>query len=184
MLFRSALLGGLLVNFPREIVKKFALDDALIKRRVFASAVLARIVHEEFALADARRRKSIRLNDVCTGFEKAAVDVTDRRRLRERIQITVVLQILLGIRKPFAANFLFAQPVAADGCAHRAINDDDAFLQSFEQQLRVGTIGFGLVHGRKLAQHRQVAKLKIIASGYEDMICMQAITPVFPRPHR
>ena len=90
--------------------------------------MFARVVHEKFALADARGGKSVRLDDVRAGLEKAAVNVANRRGLGQRVKVTVVLQVLLGICKALAANLLLALAVGADGRAHRAVDDDDAFL--------------------------------------------------------
>ena len=57
------------------------------------------------------------------------MDVANRCCLRERVQVTVVLEVLFGVRKPFAANFRLAETVAADGCAHGTVQDDDPFAQ-------------------------------------------------------
>ena len=136
----AALARGLFVDFPGEVVEEFVFDDALVERRVFAAAVFARVVHEEFALADARGGKSVRLDDVRARFEKAAMNVADASRLRERVEVAVVLQVLLGILEPFAANLRLGQSVGADGRAHRAVNDDDAFAEEAFQM-------FGCVRG-------------------------------------
>lgn len=78
------------------------------------------------------------------------MDIANGRRLRERVKVAVVLQIFLGIRKPLTTNFLLTQPIGADGRAHRSVNNDNAFLDRFEQQLRVRTVRCGLVHVGKL----------------------------------
>src|SRR6185437_14556822 len=93
-----------------------------------------------------RRGKGVCLNDVRTRFEKAPVNVADGRGLRQRVKITVVLEVFLRVRKPFAANFLLAQSVSADGRAHGAVNDDNAFIQGFAKQFAV------VRHGDKIAK--------------------------------
>ena len=133
----AALLGGLFVDLPREVIEEFILDDTLVKRRVFATAALARVVHEKFALADARRRKSVRLDDVRARFEKAPMDVADRAGLRERIKVAVVLEILFRILEPLAANLGLAQSVGADSRAHRAVKDDDAFAERALKKFKI-----------------------------------------------
>ena len=133
----AALLGGLFVNLPSKVIEESVLDDPLVKRRVFATTMFTRVVHEEFALPDARGGKCIRLNDVRTGFQKAPMNVANCFRLRERIKVTVVLQIFLGILEPFAANFRLAVTVSANSRPHRAVNVDDAFAERTLQQFGV-----------------------------------------------
>ncbi len=122
----AALPRGLLVDLPREVAQELVVDDLLVKGRVLAAAVLARVVDEELALRDARRAERVGLDDVRAGFEEAPVDVADHVRLREREEVPVVEQILRRAFEPLAANVRFGHPVRANGRAHRAIDDGDA----------------------------------------------------------
>ena len=85
---------GLLVDLPGEIVEELVVDDLLIERRIFAAAVLARVVDEELALRDAGGAEGVGLDDVRAGLEKAAMDVADHLGLREREEVAVVEQVL------------------------------------------------------------------------------------------
>jgi hypothetical protein len=145
----------LFIGLPREIVEKFVFDDALVKRRVFAAAVLARVVQKKFALTDARSGKSVGLDDVRAGFKEAPVDVADHIRLSERVEVAVVLQVLFRVLETFAADVLLAEAVSADGGAHGAINDDNAFAERFSKEFSV------VRHGFKDRKGREKLKLKI-----------------------
>src|SRR5690606_16334188 len=100
----AALAGGGLVDLPRQLVEELVLDDFLVESRILAATVLPRIVHKEFALADAGRGKSVRLNDVRAGFEETPVDVADHVRLREREEVAVVEQVLFRVGKALPAD--------------------------------------------------------------------------------
>lgn len=65
------------------------------------------------------------------------MNIADGRCLRQRVEIAVVLEIFLRVREPFAANFLLAQAVGANGRAHRAVDDDDALAEGFLQEFGV-----------------------------------------------
>ena len=129
----AALARRLLVDLPGEVVEERVLDDLLVERRVLAAAVLARIVDEELALRDAGRAEGVGLDDVGAGLEKAAVDVADHLRLREREEVAVVEQVLLRVLEALAADVRFLHAVGADGGAHRAVDDGDAVFQDFLQ---------------------------------------------------
>ncbi len=110
----------------------------LIKLRVLAAAVLARVVDEELALRDAGRAEGVGLDDVRAGLEEAAVDVTDHLRLRQREEVAVVEQILRRVLEALAADVRFLHAVGADGRAHRAVDDDDAVLKEFFEGMKIG----------------------------------------------
>ena len=127
----------LLVDLPGEIVEKLVVDDLLVKLRILAAAVLARIVDEELALRDAGGAEGVGLDDVRAGLEKAPVDVADHLRLREREEIAVVQQILLRVLEALAADVGLVHAVGADGRAHRAVDDGDAVLEQLLERMRV-----------------------------------------------
>ena len=137
----AALLRRLLVDLPGQRVQERIFDDALIELRILASAVLARIVDEELALGDAGRAERVGLDDVGAGFEEAAVDVADHRRLRQREEIAVVQQVLLRILEALAADVGFLHPVGADRRAHRAVDDGDALFEDLAQRMAIGGAG-------------------------------------------
>ena len=117
-------------SFEERIV-----DDLLVERGVFAAAVLARIVDEELALRDAGGAEGVGLDDVRAGLEKAAMDVADHLRLRQREQVAVVQQVLVRVLEALAADVGFLHAVGADGRAHRAIDDGDAALEDLLQRM-------------------------------------------------
>ena len=166
----ATLARGLFVDFPCQVVEERILDYALIKRWIFAPAMLARVVHEKFALADAGGGKGVGLDDIGASLQKAAVDVANRARLRQGIEVAIVLQILLGILEPLAPDLCLAQPVGADGGAHRAVNDDDAFAQGTVQE-------FGVVrHQIKIGKTALKANEK--STHLDAMICNKSVTIV------
>jgi hypothetical protein len=65
-------------------LKEPVFDDFLIERGIFAAAVFARVVDEKLALRDGSRAERVGLDDVRTGFEKPAMNVANRLRLRQR----------------------------------------------------------------------------------------------------
>ncbi len=119
------------VDLPRQIVEELVLDDLLVELGILAPAVLARVVHEELALADAGGGKSVGLNDVRTGFEEAPVDVADHRRLCDGEKVAVVEQVLPGVLEPVPADIGLFHPVGADGRAHRAIENGNSLPEEF-----------------------------------------------------
>ncbi len=131
----AALPGRLLVDFPGQLAEKRVGDDALIELRILAPAVLARIVDEEFTLADRRRTEGVGLDDVGAGLEEAAMDVADHRRLGQREEIAVVEQILGGVPEAIAADVRLGHPVGANRRAHRAVDDRDAMLKHVLQRV-------------------------------------------------
>ncbi len=66
----AALLGRFLIDLPGKIIQHRILDDLLVEGRIFATAVLPRIVDEELALGDAGGAKGVRLDNVCASFER------------------------------------------------------------------------------------------------------------------
>ena len=71
---------------------------------IFASAFLTRIFHKELALRDARGRKRVRLDDVRACFEKAAMDVLNDVRTRDRKDVPVVQDVLLIVAEALTAS--------------------------------------------------------------------------------
>src|SRR5205823_6424315 len=113
-----------------------------VERRVFASATLARVVHKKFTLANARGGEGVRLDDVRAGFEEAPMDVANDLRLRERVEVAIVLEVLPGVLEPLAANLRLAQAVVTNRRPHGAVNDDDALPKQAGE--RVARARFGL----------------------------------------
>src|SRR5262249_43161682 len=77
------------------------------------------------------------LDDVGAGLEEAAMDVANDVGPREREQIAVVEQVFLGVAEALAADVGFAEPVAADGGPHGAVDDDDALAQQLLEWMQV-----------------------------------------------
>src|SRR4030095_5401514 len=125
--------GGLFIGLPRQVIEELVLDDALVEFRILPATTLAGIVHEEFALPDAGRGERVGLDDIRAGFEEAAVDIANHLRLREREKIAVVEQILLRFLEPLAPDVRFLHLVAANGRAHRSVEDRDAFPEELLQ---------------------------------------------------
>src|SRR3954470_18789792 len=97
-----------------ELLEKFVLDDALIKSRVLAAALFARILDEEFALPDAGCRKGVGFDDVRAGLKEAAVNIADFIRSGQRIDVAVVFEVLWRVLEPVAANLLLGDIVGPD----------------------------------------------------------------------
>ena len=138
----AALLRRFFVDLPGEVVEHRVFDDLLVEGGVFAAAVLARVVDEEFALGDAGGAEGVGLDDVCAGFEEAAMNVADHLRLREGEEITVVEQVLGRVLEALPANVGFFHAVGADGRAHRSVDDGDAVLEDLFQRMFPGCVHF------------------------------------------
>ena len=91
------------------------------------------LVHQPFhAVIRLRRRagiERIRLDDVRTGIEIAAVDLRDQLRSCDRQQIVVTFEVALRIAESFAAIFRLAQAVRLDDRAHCAVEDEDPLVE-------------------------------------------------------
>ena len=117
------------------------LDDLLVELRVFAAAVFAGVVDEEFALRDAGGAEGVGFEDVGAGLEEAAMDVADHRRLGEREEVAVVEEVLGGVLEAVRTDIGLGHAVGADGGAHGAVDDGDSvFEDGFEG------VGSGPVH--------------------------------------
>src|SRR6202041_2630964 len=114
------------IDLRREAAEERIVDDLLVELRIFAAAALSWIFDKELALGDAGRAKGVGLDDVGASLQKAAMDITDHRGLRQREQVAVVEQVLGRVFETIAADIRFRPPVAADGRAHRTIDDGDA----------------------------------------------------------
>ena len=119
-------------------MRNWIVDDLLVERGILAAAVLARIVDEELALRDAGGAEGVGLDDVRAGLKKAAMDVADHLRLRQREEVAVVQQVLRRVLEALAADVRFRHAVGADGRAHRSIDDGDAALEDLFQRMLVG----------------------------------------------
>lgn len=122
----AALAGGLLVDFPGEVIEEWILDDLLVERRIFAAAFLAGVVDKELALGDAGGAEGVGLDDVGASLKKAAVNVADHLGLGEREEVTVVEEILFGILEAFSPDVGLFHAIGADGGTHGAVDDGDA----------------------------------------------------------
>ena len=127
--FDAALAGRLLVNLPGEVVQHGVFEDGLVEGGVLAASGLAGVFDEELALGDAGCAEGVGLDDVGAGFEEAAVDVHDHLRLGEGEEVAVVEEILGGVLEAVAAHVGFGHAVGANGRAHRAVDDGDAFFE-------------------------------------------------------
>ena len=106
------------------------------------------------------------------------MDVADHVGLRERIEIAVVLEILLRVREAFAANIGLGQSVGANGRAHRAVDDGDAFAENPFQLFNVVSHRFFV--GQRNGKRRMGATKK---STYLDtMICYRNAVTSRSRP--
>ena len=104
-------------------------DDALKKLRIFA-AVFRLTSKEEVMQANGGAAESVRLDDVRSGLEIAAMDFIDDRRFGEEKNFKAAFEILpLPVRESFAPIFRFGELVLLDHGAHGAVEDDDALAQ-------------------------------------------------------
>jgi hypothetical protein len=60
------------------------------------------------ALCNARRAEGVGLDNVRAGFEKAAIDVADYLRLRQREEVTVVEKPFCGVLEAVPTDVRFA----------------------------------------------------------------------------
>src|SRR6202012_1309825 len=137
-------------DLPSQVGEEFVVDDLLIEGRVFAPAVLARIIDEELALRDGGGAEGVGLDNVRACLEKTAVDVANHLWLGQREQIAVVQQILLRIAETFAADVRLRHPVGANGGAHRAIDDGDALFEDPAQGMLRECAHVGWCYARTL----------------------------------
>jgi hypothetical protein len=100
----AALQGAGSLISHASCVEEAVLEDALIERRVFAPAVLARVVDEELALRDAGGAEGVRLDDVGPGLEEAPVDVEIIAGCVRREEVAVVEQVLVGVGEALPAD--------------------------------------------------------------------------------
>ena len=133
----AALPRRLLVDVPSQVVEKRIVDDLLVERGILPAAVLPRIVDKEFALRDAGRAEGVGLDDVRASLEKAAMDVADHLRLRQREEVTVVQQVLLRVLEALPADVRFRHAVGADRRAHRSVDDGNATLEDLFKRMLV-----------------------------------------------
>ena len=76
------------------------------------------------------------------------MDVADHLRLRQREQVAIVEQVLLGIFEALAADIRFLHPVRADGGAHGSIDDGNTAFKNRLQWMFVGGLhGFSWAPG-------------------------------------
>jgi len=126
---------GLLVDLPGEVAEEFVFDDFLVEGRIFTAAVVARVVDEELGLRDGSGAEGVGLDNVRSGFKKAAMDVADHLRLREREKVAIVEQIFGGVLEALAADVGFFHAVGADGGAHGAVDDGDAVFEDLLKRM-------------------------------------------------
>ena len=77
--------------------------------------------------------EGIGLDEVRAGLQIGGVNLADDRRLGQRQQIVVALEIAGPVAEPFAPVVGFLQAVALDHGAHRAVQDQDAAGQEVGQ---------------------------------------------------
>ena len=133
------------------VVEEGIFDDLLVELGILAAAVLAGIVHKEFALGDAGCAESVRLDDVLSGFQKAAMDVTDHMWLSQGEEVTIVQQVFCRVLESLSADISFLHAVGADGRAHRSIDDGDSFPEDLLKWMLVRSshnIFDGFKHGK------------------------------------
>jgi hypothetical protein len=94
-------------------------------------------------LGDAGGTEGVGLDQVSAGSQVLVVDLADHIGPGELQQVVVALQILAVVGKARAAKVGFAELVALDHGAHRAVDDDDALRQQGRQggAARVGGVG-------------------------------------------
>jgi hypothetical protein len=114
-------------------------DDALEELRIFATAC-SRLGKEKFVEADGGGAEGIGLEHVGAGLEIFLVDALDCVGAGEEEQLVRAFEVFpFPIAKAFSAIIVLAQVEALEGCAHGAIEHDDALAeQSLEGMEFVG----------------------------------------------
>ena len=122
--------AAVLIYFADGFAQTNVIDNALEKFRIF-SPVVWFAVKKKFVQADGGGAESIGLDHIGAGAEIFFVDVLDRLRFRQQQKLDRTFEILaFPIAKAFAAIIRFAQAEALQSGAHRAVEHDDALLQS------------------------------------------------------
>ncbi len=110
-------------------------------------------------LADGRRRKRIRLDDVRAGFEVLRVNLRNDLRLGQQQQLVVALEVLaFPIAEALPAVIGLLQLVALDHRAHRTVNDGDAFAQQEFERVK---LGLGCGHDGLRNEHGEPPAIKV-----------------------
>jgi hypothetical protein len=132
-------LGGLVIDLPGELFEERIVADLAGKELgvLAALALFARVFDEEFALGEGGAGEGVRLDDVGSGLEETFVDVADDIGPREGEDVAVVEEVLDVRGKALPAGLGLGEFVLADGRAHRAVEDEDAFGELALQLFRV-----------------------------------------------
>lgn len=126
--FDAGELGGLDIEVADEVLEEGVVDDFGVEEfGVFDAAGFAGVLDEEFGLGEDGAGEGIGLADVGAGFVEAFVNVLDDVGTGEGEDVAVIEKVLFVVFKAVAAGIGLAQTVAANGGAHGAIEDHDAF---------------------------------------------------------
>ena len=96
------------------------------------------------------RREGVGLDDIGARAQILAVDLLEQRRLREREQITVPLEVARPCGEPLAAEVGIAQPVTLDHGPHRSVQNHNALPHELGERSLLKSSSDGSGHGRTL----------------------------------
>ena len=159
---------GLNVQLADEILKHLVIDDFTVEEfRVFFAAGLAGVLDEEFGLGEDGSGEGVGFADVGSGLVEALVDVADDIGAGEGEDVAVIEEVFMVVLEAIAAGVGFVQFVAANGGAHRSIEDHDAFRKGgFE--LAAGIVGHRLAFRAQIRLNPVGWQVQIYASRYVD----------------
>ena len=101
-------------------------------------------------LRDPLRREGVGLDDVGARSQILAVNLLEQRRLREREQIAVALEVTRPCSEPLSAQVGIAQPVALDHGPHRSVQNHNALPHQLGERSLLKSSSDGSGHGRTL----------------------------------
>ena len=121
------------IHFPSQVAQERILDHIIEKGLIFATLGMTK---EKVVLADGRRRKRVRFNEVGPGLQIVPVNFFDDLRLGDLEQLVVALEVLpLPIAEALASKLGLAQFVTLDDSSHGSINDGNALFQQVHKSL-------------------------------------------------
>jgi hypothetical protein len=112
--------------------------------------------------------KGVRLDDVSSGVQKPAMNVTDHIRLRQGEEVTVVQQVLSRVFETLPADVSFFHTVGADRRTHRSVDDSNSIFEDGFQRMLLGF--------RHISLMASMVAMSAIAS-MPELLC-----PAFRRP--
>ena len=132
------------IDVPGDLIHVGVFDHALVESRVLAPTMIARVFDEQITLRHGGRSEGVRLDDVRSGFQEAAMNVLNDFRLGDAQDVAIVEQVLLALGKArTTSDLLTEQPfgfILTNRRAHRPIDHQNALAHGgFEFIAAIGS---------------------------------------------